>query len=97
MLLVTFAIQTEALVQSDTFLLKPMAILPFFMLVFVTAFEVLVGFLQAYIFTILACVYIGLSMAGHDDHEEHSDVVDLLSTPADRYKEPAGPTAEAVA
>ena len=33
----------------------------------------LVGFLQAYIFTILACVYIGLSMAGHDEHDEHAD------------------------
>ena len=79
MLLVTFAILTEALVQSDTVILKPLAVLPFFMLVFVTAFEVLVQFLQAYIFTILACVYIGLSMAGHDEHEEHSDVVDLLT------------------
>jgi F-type H+-transporting ATPase subunit a len=47
-------------------------ILPFFMLVFVTAFEVLVGFLQAYIFTILASVYIGLSMVAHEEYaEEH--------------------------
>ena len=36
-----------------------MAVLPFFMLLFLTAFEVLVGFLQAYIFTILTAVYIG--------------------------------------
>ena len=36
-----------------------MAILPFFMLLFLTAFEVLVGLLQAYIFTILTAVYIG--------------------------------------
>ena len=35
-----------------------MAVLPFFMLLFLTAFEVLVGFLQAYIFTILTAVYI---------------------------------------
>ena len=34
-----------------------------------TAFEVLVAILQAYIFTILAAVYINNSMAGHgDDH-----------------------------
>ena len=47
-------------------LLKPLAILPFFMLLFLTAFEVLVGFLQAYIFTILTAVYIGL--ATHPEH-----------------------------
>ena len=39
-----------------------MGILPFVMLLFLTAFEVLVGFLQAYIFTILTAVYIGSSM-----------------------------------
>jgi F-type H+-transporting ATPase subunit a len=65
-LLVTFALLTEELVQSDTFALKPVAVLPFFMLLFITAFEVLVGFLQAYIFTILAAVYIG--GAAHPEH-----------------------------
>ena len=70
MLLVTFSVLTEELIKSDTIALKPMGILPFFMLTFVTAFEILVGFLQAYIFTILACVYIGLSMAPHEEHAE---------------------------
>lgn len=65
-LLVTFALLTHELVQSDSFALKPVAILPFFMLLFLTAFEVLVGFLQAYIFTILAAVYIG--GAAHPEH-----------------------------
>jgi len=65
-LLVTFALLTEELVQSDTIALKPVAILPFFMLLFITAFEVLVGFLQAYIFTMLAGVYIASS-----SHAEH--------------------------
>jgi F-type H+-transporting ATPase subunit a len=36
------------------------------MLIFLTAFEVLVGFLQAYIFAILTSVYIGQAM-----HPEH--------------------------
>jgi F-type H+-transporting ATPase subunit a len=36
------------------------------MLVFLTGFEILVAFLQAYIFTILAAVYIGGAM-----HPEH--------------------------
>ena len=65
-LLVTFALLTDDLIQSDTFALKPVAIMPFFMLVFLTGFEVLVGFLQAYIFTILAAVYIG--GAAHPEH-----------------------------
>ena len=68
MLLVTFALLTDALVRAETkqFLLKPMAVLPFFMLLFLTAFEVLVQVLQAYIFTILTGVYIGL--AAHPEH-----------------------------
>jgi F-type H+-transporting ATPase subunit a len=68
MLLVTFALLTNALLFAETqkLLLKPMTILPFFMLLFITAFEVLVGFLQAYIFTILTAVYIGL--AAHPEH-----------------------------
>lgn len=65
-LLVTFALLTEELIQADSMVLKPVAILPFFMLMFITAFEVLVGFLQAYIFTILAAVYIG--GAAHPEH-----------------------------
>jgi len=67
-LLVTFALLTQSLVSAETmqFMLKPMAILPFFMLVFLTAFEVLVAFLQAYIFTILTAVYIGGS--AHPEH-----------------------------
>ena len=67
-LLVTFALLTQSLVTAETkvWLLKPMTVLPFFMLVFLTAFEVLVGFMQAYIFTILTAVYIGGAM-----HPEH--------------------------
>ncbi len=65
-LLVTFALLTEELVQGGSIVLKPVGILPFFMLAFLTAFEVLVAFLQAYIFTILAAVYIG--GAAHPEH-----------------------------
>ena len=67
-LLVTFALLTQSLITAETkvLLLKPMAVLPFFMLVFLTAFEVLVAFLQAYIFTILTAVYIGGAL-----HPEH--------------------------
>ena len=65
-LLETFALLTKELVQGGNIALVPVGILPFFMLVFLTAFEVLVAFLQAYIFTILAAVYIG--GAAHPEH-----------------------------
>jgi F-type H+-transporting ATPase subunit a len=67
-LLVTFALLSEAMFQARTNqpFLNIGGILPFFMLVFLTGFEVLVGFLQAYIFTILTAVYIGSST-----HAEH--------------------------
>jgi F-type H+-transporting ATPase subunit a len=41
-------------------------VLPFAVLVFLTSFEVLVAFLQAYIFTTLTAVYI--NMASHAEH-----------------------------
>lgn len=68
-LLVTFALLTESLLLAETSkaFLVPMSILPFGMLIFLTAFEILVAFLQAYIFTILAAVYISNSTAGHGD------------------------------
>jgi F-type H+-transporting ATPase subunit a len=76
-LLVTFALLTEALFQAETnkIFFIPMGILPFGMLLFLTLFEVLVAFLQAYIFTILAAVYIGSSMEGHGDEDlgEHGE------------------------
>jgi len=65
-LLVTFALLTEALIEAKDRVLIPVGVLPFGMLVFLTAFEVLVAFLQAYIFTILAAVYIGGAV-----HPEH--------------------------
>ena len=70
-LLVTFGLLTEALVTAETqqILLVPTSILPFFMLIFLTGFAILVAFLPAYIFTILAAVYFSNSTAGHG--EEH--------------------------
>ena len=71
-LLVTFCLLTESLVQAETkrLFLIPMGILPFAMLLFLTAFEILVAFLQAYIFAILTGVYIGTSMEGHGGDED---------------------------
>jgi len=64
LLLVTFAVLSAALFTKG-----PLAIilpLPFFMLILLTGFEILVAVLQAFIFTILAAVYIGGAM-----HPEH--------------------------
>lgn len=68
-LLVTFGLLTDALLfaRTNQLFLVPMSILPFIMLVLMTAFEVLVSLLQAYIFTILAAVYINNSMVAHGD------------------------------
>ena len=65
-LLVTFALLSEALFQAKDKVLIPVGILPFFMLIFLTSFEVLVAFPQAYIFAMLTAVYIG--GATHPEH-----------------------------
>ncbi|MGH9215252.1 MAG: F0F1 ATP synthase subunit A [Acidimicrobiales bacterium] len=62
LLLVTFAVITQALFAATIV----GGALPFALLVFLMGFELLVSFLQAYIFTILAAVYIDSSM-----HPEH--------------------------
>ena len=60
LLLVTFAVLSAALWG---FGYVP-GLLPFFMLVLLTAFEIFVSALQAFIFTILTAVYIGGSLHG---------------------------------
>lgn len=65
-LLVTFSLLSEELFWDDNPVFKAMGILPLLMLILMTVFEVLVGFLQAYIFTILTAVYIGAS--AHPEH-----------------------------
>jgi F-type H+-transporting ATPase subunit a len=61
---VTFAVLTAALFTAEAFYV--FAALPFAALVALTGFELLVAVLQAFVFTILAAVYIGGSM-----HPEH--------------------------
>jgi F-type H+-transporting ATPase subunit a len=58
LLLVSFAVITQALFASTIL----GGALPLALLVFLMAFELLVAFLQAYIFTMLAAVYIDSSM-----------------------------------
>jgi len=64
LILTIFALGTAyLLLEPVTIVFAPFA---FALMVFMTAFEVLVAALQAYIFTILTAVYIGLAM-----HPEH--------------------------
>jgi len=66
-LLTVFAVMCVELLKHNSGIYQVFFIpLPFFGLVFMTAFEILVALLQAYIFTILAAVYIGESV-----HPEH--------------------------
>jgi len=62
LILITFAVLSTALFTST----KVGAVLPGALLIALTGFELLVSFLQAYIFTILAAVFIGGAM-----HPEH--------------------------
>jgi F-type H+-transporting ATPase subunit a len=63
LLLVTFAVLTDTLLFHNSItLFKPIAILPAAMDVGLTGFELLVAVLQAFIFTILTAVYLGLAM-----------------------------------
>lgn len=45
--------------------MAPSAIVPLALLVVITALEVFVALLQAYIFTVLTCVYLNMSIHGH--------------------------------
>jgi F-type H+-transporting ATPase subunit a len=64
LILVTFAVLCAALwAAKPTVVIMPFS---FALLVAMTGFEILVSFLQAFIFTILTAVYIGSSM--HPDH-----------------------------
>jgi F-type H+-transporting ATPase subunit a len=65
LILVTFAILSASIFGAAA-LLKVGATFPFALLVALTAFEILVAGLQAFIFAILTAVYIGLAM-----HPEH--------------------------
>jgi F-type H+-transporting ATPase subunit a len=66
LLLVTFAILSATMWSSGGLGYVGALALSFPMLILMTGFEILVSFLQAFIFTILAAVYIGGSM-----HPEH--------------------------
>jgi F-type H+-transporting ATPase subunit a len=49
-------------------LLAPVAIAPMFLIVAITALELLVAFLQAYVFAVLTCIYLNEALHLHDHH-----------------------------
>jgi F-type H+-transporting ATPase subunit a len=49
-------------------LLAPLAAAPMFLIVAITALELLVAFLQAYVFAILTCIYLNEALHLHDHH-----------------------------
>jgi F-type H+-transporting ATPase subunit a len=65
-LLTALALLTSYALDNNPGILKVIAVGPFLLNIGVTAFEILVGFLQAYIFTLLTAVYLGDAL-----HPEH--------------------------
>ncbi len=66
-LLTVFAVMCAELLKANSGTYQVLFIpLPFFMLTAMTAFEILVAVLQAYIFTILTAVYVGEAI--HPQH-----------------------------
>ena len=41
---------------------------PFALIVAITALELLIAFLQAYVFAVLTCIYLGEALHLHDNH-----------------------------
>jgi F-type H+-transporting ATPase subunit a len=39
--------------------------------IFMSLIELLVAFIQAYVFTLLSAIYFGMAMAGHEESHEH--------------------------
>ena len=45
--------------------------LSFAFTLFIMTLEVLVGIIQAYVFTLLTCVFVGMALESHDHSHEH--------------------------
>jgi F-type H+-transporting ATPase subunit a len=66
-MLAVFASFVVALGAAGVFL-KPLAIAPMLMIVFIGALEMLVAFLQAYVFAILTCIYLNEALHLHEQN-----------------------------
>jgi F-type H+-transporting ATPase subunit a len=63
-----FVILLGATVTSHTPWFAPLSIAPMFLIVAITALEILVAFLQAYVFAILTCIYLNEALHLHEHH-----------------------------
>jgi F-type H+-transporting ATPase subunit a len=48
--------------------LSILSVAPFALIVAITALELLIAFLQAYVFAVLTCIYLGEALHLHDNH-----------------------------
>jgi F-type H+-transporting ATPase subunit a len=63
-----FVIALGATVVTPMPWFAPLSIAPMFLIVAITALELLVAFLQAYVFAILTCIYLNEALHLHDQH-----------------------------
>jgi F-type H+-transporting ATPase subunit a len=70
-MLKVFASFVIALGGATAITLKLMSIAPMFLIVAISALELLVAFLQAYVFAILTCIYLNEALHLHGDHDLH--------------------------
>jgi F-type H+-transporting ATPase subunit a len=64
----SFVIALGAMAVTPTPVWSALSIAPMFLIVAITALELLVGFLQAYVFAILTCIYLSEALYLHDHH-----------------------------
>jgi len=63
-----FVIALGATLVTSKPWLAPLSAGPLFLIIAITALEILVAFLQAYVFAILTCIYLNEALHLHDDH-----------------------------
>jgi F-type H+-transporting ATPase subunit a len=63
-----FVIALGATVVTPVPWFAPLSIAPLFLIVAITALEILVAFLQAYVFAILTCIYLNEALHLHEHH-----------------------------
>jgi F-type H+-transporting ATPase subunit a len=64
----SFVIALGATAVTSKFWFAPLSIAPMFLIIAITALEILVAFLQAYVFAILTCIYLSEALYLHDHH-----------------------------
>lgn len=62
-------------IAGFVFALGVFGVLPVLFLVFMTGFELFVALLQAYVFTLLCCIYLGEALAEHHHADDHHHAV----------------------